>query len=100
VLLRLISGLLSLSLFPRVFPSSECWGLVYSGGGCALSAPDPTCVVVSPAAALLDSPGSSFDGTCTRWAREISVGERMGPGLVGGPCLKFPLRVRPCRESG
>lgn len=52
------------------------------------------------AAAALDSPGSSFEGICTRWAREISVGDRTGPGLVGGPCLKFPLLVLPCRVSG
>jgi len=95
----------SLSLLPLGLPASEVFGLVYSGGACALSCTsDPVCVVVPPgadiAAALLDSPGSSFEGMCVSWASEISVGERTGPGLVGGPCLKLPLRVRPCRGSG
>jgi hypothetical protein len=95
----------SLSLLPPGLPAFEDFGLVYSGGACVLSCtPNPVCVVVPPgadmAAALLDSPDSSFEGMCMRWASEISVGERTGPGLVGGPCLKFPLRVRPCRASG
>lgn len=36
---------------------------------------------------------------CTRCAREISVGDRTGPGLVGWPLI-IPLRDRPCLASG
>lgn len=100
MLFLLINGRLSLSLLRLECPSSECWGLVYSGGACCVwsGTLNPICVV-SPV--WLDSPGSSFEGICTRCAREMSVGDRTGPGLVGEiPCLKFPLRVRPWRGSG
>lgn len=78
---------------------------MYSGGASDTPSPTLETVVVAASgplfvAAALDSPGSSFEGICVRWAREISVGERTGPGLVGGPCLKLPLRVRPCLASG
>jgi len=100
-------GARSLSLLPRGLFAFEDWGLVYSGGGCAWSCtPSPTFTVVvlvgcgCTTAEWLDSPGSSFDGMWVRCAREMSVGERTGPGLVGGPYRKFPLLVRPCRGSG
>ena len=41
---------------------------------------------------LVPSPMSSLDGTWASCASEISVGERTGPGLLGGPCLALPLR--------
>jgi len=108
VLFLLTNGVRSESVLPRGLFVLDCCGLVYSGGGCVWSCnPNPTfpdVTVLTPsstaAAELLDSPGSSFEGMWVRCASEISVGERTGPGLVGGPYLKFPLRVRPCRGSG
>jgi hypothetical protein len=104
VLFRRSMGVRSLSLLPRGLPVFEGRGDVYSGGGFEESwTPSPTCgllLVDVVAAAVLDSPGSSLEGMCVRCAKEISVGERTGPGLVGGWCLKFPLLVRPCRGSG
>ena len=105
MLFLLSMGVRSLSLLPLGLLSAEDAGLEYSGGGCDWSCtPNPTFEVVGLdgvdcATELLDSPGSSFEGMCVRWAREISVGDRTGPGLVGGPYLKFPLLVRPCRWS-
>lgn len=78
----------SSSLLPRRLPAFEGSGLVYSGGGFEESwTPNPIWtsfpVDIVPGA-VLDSPGSSLEGMCVSCAREISVGERMGPGLVGG----------------
>jgi hypothetical protein len=82
-------GVRSLSLLPRGLLEFEGRGLVYSGGGCDSCTPNPTLVVVvaacwGAATEWLDSPGSSFDGMWVRCAKDISVGERTGPGLAGG----------------
>ena len=98
-------GVRSLSLLALGLLSADEAGLEYSGGGCDWSCtPNPTLLLVvlegcGCATEVLDSPGSSFEGMCVRCARDISVGERTGPGLVGGPYLKLPLLVRPCRRS-
>ena len=46
---------------------------------------------------LVPSPTSSLEGICASGASEISVGERCGPGLIGGfrVVLIFLLPERP-----
>lgn len=48
-------------------------------------------LVSSAAIRLEPSPASSLEGTWANWAREMSVGDRMGPGLTawGVPTLEL-----------
>lgn len=49
----------------------------FNNGVCSVAGPVPV-------PRLEPSPTSSCEGTWANWAREMSVGDRMGPGLAEG----------------
>jgi hypothetical protein len=78
-------------------------GLEYSGGGLDVGSPKknspPSCASAAPVFTRLDpSPASSREDICDSGAREISVGERRGPGLVAvtlDPPPRLPDSIYP-----